>query len=96
MEPFEHEFIPSLLLPLPNRDFFAAGVLEEKDDDIQEKPLTGIFGPDAKLKLSLGRRTNKSRVSSAKQDNLQPSSEPFAQGGPVVLGSDGNIYLSRS
>lgn len=95
MEPFEQEFIPSVLLPLPNGDFFAAGVvLREKDDNVEERSLAGIFGPDARLKRSLSQRSDKATSSSSSQDDSDSRGDPYSQG-VVGLGSDGNIYLLR-
>ncbi len=92
-EPFEKEFVPSLLLPLPDGDFFSIGVtLETKQDDVEEKPLAGIFGPDAKLKRSIVERKNNSSGQAAKEASPM-ADDPFAQGGTAVLGSDGNIYV---
>jgi hypothetical protein len=91
---FEKEFIPSVLLPLPNGDFFAAGTtMEQKDDDIQEHPLAGIFSPEAKLKSTLQKAQLKSESGSSAKQEPPPSDDPPIQGGAAQLGSDGNIYV---
>lgn len=47
---FDRDFVPSLLLPLPDGSFFASGVaLESKQNGLSEEPLAGIFSSDAIL-----------------------------------------------
>lgn len=93
-EPFDEEFIPSLLLPLPDGDFFATGVtMEEKEDDVEESPLSGIFGPDAKLKVSLRNKTEDSSVQAADKGSSASANDTFEQGGVAAVGADGNIYV---
>jgi hypothetical protein len=80
---FEHDLIPSILLPLPNGDFFAAGttVAEEGAND-GVNPLAGIFGPDAKLKKPFGNHRG------------SPGPHPkVSQLKAAKLGNDQNIYL---
>ena len=90
MEPFAHEFVPSLLLPLPNGDFFAAGVvLRDENGNVVEKPLAAIFGPDAQIRRTLHRGNDPS----SKPERPQWDGDPYALSGIAVLGSDGNIYL---
>jgi hypothetical protein len=93
-EPFEKEFIPSLLLPLPDGGFFAAGVtLEETQDEVNETPMSGIFGPDAKLRWPLQKTKQKSPVSSGSKDAPEGGEEASLQATAAVLGADGNIYI---
>jgi hypothetical protein len=93
-EPFEKEFIPTLLLPLPGGDFFAMGVTtEEKEDEVQEKPLAGIFGPDAKLKWALQKKADKPAAQSRAKDPTELGEDSSPQGTAAVLGADGNIYV---
>jgi len=82
---FADDFIPSSFLPLPNGDFFAAGItLEPASDGVSENPVGGIFSPDAQLQRHLH-----SGFSSggAKDGDGSTSCQT------VRLGDDGDLYL---
>jgi hypothetical protein len=97
---FAHEFIPSMLLPLPSGDFFAAGVLVKKfsgRDNVEEVPLAGIFDSDAQFRTKLQSTLPKSRVATAESSSYdKDTDEALQQGGHVTLGDDGNIYVLLS
>src|SRR5262249_5496727 len=90
---FEEEFIPSLLVPLPDGSFFASGVnLADTEDGISEKALVGIFNSDAKLVRRLQKNPAKSGGTQAGSDISQETATAF-DGGIARLGSDRNIYV---
>jgi hypothetical protein len=95
----KRELIPALLLPLPNGDFFSAGVLEKKQpgtEEIEEVPVAGIFDPQARFKTSLGQSKNArlSRVSSLDEaDDPEGDAISLQQGSFVRLGDDGDLYV---
>lgn len=99
-EQFDTEFIPAMLLPLPNGDFFAAGVAVKKVqgmEDVEEVPLAGIFDSDARLRTTLQSASAKAGagdVASSSSDD--DTDEAIQQGGHVTLGDDGNIYVLLS
>lgn len=87
---FPDEFIPSLLLPLPSGDFFAAGViLKQVANGVTELSKAGIFSPDARLQRPL---KNDSKPPASAAPNDQDSSQ-VALASTVKLGDDGNIYI---
>lgn len=96
-QPFDQEFIPSMLLPLPSGDFFSAGTVDKQkpgSGEIEEHPLAGVFDADTQFKAKLGARP------APKMRNVSSSSEvddadaiAIQQGGFVRLGDDGNIYV---
>ncbi len=89
---FPDEFIPSLLLPLPSGNFFAAGVsLKQVANGVTEFSKAGIFGPDAKLQRPL-KNDSKLQTSTTSTDD-EDSSGQVAQASTVKLGDDGNIYI---
>ncbi len=90
---FSDEFIPSLLLPLPNGSFFASGVsLKDTRDEVTETPVVGIFNADAKLVRHLRKDPGAFADGSGKNVDDQDSDSNF-DGGIARLGSDGNIYV---
>lgn len=97
---FDDEFIPSVLLPLPSGDFFAAGVSVKKRqgmEDVEELPLAGIFDSDAHLRSRLQSASAKSSAASAFSSSSDTDiSEAIQQGGHVTLGDDGNLYVLLS
>ena len=97
---FQHEFIPATLLPLPDGDFFAAGVVVKKlqgMEDVEEVPLSGIFDSDAELRTKLQSTPPKSGVASSESSSSDDATdEALQQGGHVTLGDDGNIYVLLS
>lgn len=100
-EEFEHEFVPTMLLPLPSGDFFAAGVVMQKQpgvDDGDELPLAGIFDSDARLKSKLQSTAAKSAGHAAADPPSDSDSddEAMQQGGIARLGDDGDIYVLLS
>jgi hypothetical protein len=89
---FTGEFIPSMLLPLPSGDFFAAGViLDSTADGVHEGPIAGIFNSDAQLKRRL-ENTSKGLVSLS-SGTAAASNEMPLDGAILRLGGDGNIYV---
>ncbi len=94
---FDRQFIPSLLLPLPDGTFFASGVtLETKQDAISEQPLAGIFSSDAILVRKLKKDDPQAmKTTSKSSQGDQDNSESF-DGGLAKLGADGNIYVLLS
>jgi hypothetical protein len=90
---FEQQFIPSLLVPLPNGNFFASGVsLKEEHDDVQESALVGIFNSDAKLVKRLRDRSGKVAGTNSDDGDGQETETAFSSG-IGKLGSDRNIYV---
>ena len=97
-ERFKHEFVPSMLLPLPSGDFFAAGVVIKQQsggNDGEETPLAGIFDSDARLESKLQRASAKSigRANGGAQSGSETDADAMQQGGFARLGDDGNIYV---
>jgi hypothetical protein len=94
---FDREFIPSLLLPLPDGSFFASGVaLENKQNGVSEEPLAGIFNSDAILVRKLKKEEPQAaKATSASSNSDRDSGESF-DGGLAQLGGDGNIYVLLS
>lgn len=91
---FGQEFIPSLLLPLPDGSFFASGmVMKTTHDAISEVPLAGIFSSDAILVRKLEQDPPASQTTPA---NAEADSESSFDGGLAKLGGDGNIYVLLS
>jgi len=92
---FTDQMIPSMLLPLPNGDFFAAGViLQTATGGVSEGPIAGIFSPDAQLKQRLQNTSSGlARVSNADQNS---SSDIPLEGAIIRLGGDGNLYILLS
>ena len=79
--PFDEEFVPSVLLPLPNGDFFAEGVtLTRTDNGVREKALVAIFGSDARLKRQLRQTEARSASSSVGQSKPHDDDKPFLPG----------------
>ena len=82
---FGDQFIPSILIPLPNGNFFATGVnIKSVGDGVAENSIAGIFSPDAKLLQPLRTADKKSGAST--------DTDAVLQGGAARLGGDGNIY----
>lgn len=98
-EAFDLEFIPSVLVPLPNGNFFAAGVsikYKPGTQDIDETPLAAIFDSDARLLKSLQDPPAKKGAPApvaADQGDSDTAAGELTQGGLVRLGDDGNIYM---
>lgn len=90
---FDQEFIPSLLVPLPDGNFFASGVtLKDERDGVSESALVGIFNSDAKLVRHLQKVSGKSPGISSDSDISQETATAF-DGGIAKLGSDRNVYV---
>jgi hypothetical protein len=90
---FDQEFIPSLLVPLPDGSFFASGVtLKEAQDGISESALVGIFSSDARLVRHLQKTSGKPAITNVDGDISQETATAF-DGGIARLGSDRNIYV---
>ncbi len=91
---FAKEFIPSMLLPLPDGDFFAAGVtLQRGADSVAETSVAGIFGPDAQFQRSLRNDASLMKSSAAASQEPPDSKDFVLQGDIAKLGDDGNIYV---
>ncbi len=90
---FDQEFIPSLLVPFPNGDFFASGVmLKDAQDGVSESALAGIFNSDAKLVRHLQKDSGKSAGKPSDADVSQETATAF-DGGIAKLGNDRNVYV---
>jgi hypothetical protein len=90
---FDREFIPSLLVPLPDGSFFASGVaLKDEQDGVSESALVGIFNSDAKLVRHLQKESGKSPGTASDTDISQETATAF-DGGLARLGSDRNVYV---
>lgn len=95
---FDKEFIPGQLVPLPDGNFFAAGVLVKKvpgSDDIEETPLTGLFDPNTRFLSKLGKPKSARFIttSTAPPDSGDSPEEAALQENDTVrLGDDGNLY----
>ncbi len=90
---FGDQFIPSLLLPLPSGNFFAAGVnLRDDHGEISESPLAGIFSSDAVLLSKLKKDPAALEPSKSTDPNEQEVEADFSAG-IAKLGGDGNIYV---
>ena len=89
--PFADQFIPSMLVPLPSGDFFAAGVvLDSTNNGVSEGPIAGIFDSDARLKRRLQNTPNGLvSVADASPNN---SAQTSLEGAVIQLGGDGNLY----
>ena len=90
---FSGEFIPSSFLPLPNGDFFASGVdLQPTDDGVSENVVSGVFGPDARLRERL-RPLSAAKTTGPASGNAASDGDDFPGAQTVRLGDDGNIYM---
>ena len=90
---FDQEFIPSLLVPLPDGSFFASGVtLKDEKNGVSESALVGIFNSDAKLVRHLQKDSGKSPGTASESDISQESATAF-DGGIAKLGGDRNVYV---
>ncbi len=90
---FDQEFIPSLLVPLPDGNFFASGVtLKDEQDGVSESALVGIFNSDAKLVRHVQKDSGKSPGTTSDSDISQETAAAF-DGGIAKLGSDRNVYV---
>jgi hypothetical protein len=89
---FDHTFIPSLLVPLPDGAFFASGVsLDDTSDGVAESAVVGVFNADAKF---VARLTNPARASASKSAAQTDDETSTAfEGGVAKLGSDGDLYV---
>ncbi len=91
---FQQEFVPSLLLPLPSGNFFAAGVtLKRVQDSISEGSLAGIFSPEAVLLQPLRKNGATLTRVGAKQQVAAGDITNLVQGATAKLADDGNIYV---
>ncbi len=90
---FAQQFVPSVLLPLPNGNFFAAGAALQgaADDTVAETALAGIFDSDARLQRNVQRQSDP--ASAGKKQHSQDGNDEALQGQTARLGDDGNIYL---
>lgn len=95
---FEKEFIPGQLVPLPDGNFFAAGVIVKKtagSEDIEQTPLTGLFDYNTRFlsKLGTAKSARLMRTSTPPPDNGDNSDDNALQENDTVrLGDDGNLY----
>jgi hypothetical protein len=90
---FEHEFIPSLLVPLPDGAFFASGVtLDDTSDGVAESAVVGVFNSDARF---LARLKNSATAPPRKgsDDAMDEETTTAFEGGVAKLGTDGNLYV---
>jgi hypothetical protein len=90
---FDHTFIPSLLVPLPDGAFFASGVtLDDTSDGVAESAIVGVFNSDAKFVARLTSPAHKSTSKTAGDGTDDETSTAF-DGGVAKLGVDGNLYV---
>ncbi len=90
---FDHTFIPSLLVPLPDGAFFASGVtLDDTSDGVAESAIVGVFNSDAKFVSRLTSTARKSPSKTAGDGTDDETSTAF-DGGVAKLGADGNLYV---
>lgn len=92
---FAQQFVPSVLLPLPNGNFFAAGVVLQPapEDEVAETTLAGIFDSDAKLLRKVQGPSDVARVGKKQDSQDNNNKDEGLQGQTARLGGDGNIYL---
>ncbi len=91
---FNKEFIPSMLLPLPDGDFFASGVtLHRGADSVAETSVAGIFGPNAQFQHSLRNDPSLMKTAVASRQEPPDSKDFVLEGNIAKLGDDGNIYV---
>jgi hypothetical protein len=94
---FADEFVPSMLVPLPSGDFFAAGVtLQRGDESVKENSLAGIFDPDARLLRRLRSDPHTEVIVGGKKQAKHDNADVDITGGTARLGDDGSIYILPS
>ena len=89
---FAQDFIPSLLIPFPDGNFFASGVtLKDAGDGVSETASVGIFNSDAKLVDHVRKDPRKRKAGASDADDAEEGS--VFDSGVARLGSDGNVYV---
>jgi hypothetical protein len=91
--PFEFNFRPTMLVPLPDGSVFVAGIRRAKSNsESGRESFTAIFSADGKLRREIHRDSPKLSDEDKKYGYVDKDIEI----GQAKLGDDGNVYVSNA